>query len=381
MSLYFDYNASSPCDPRVLEQMLPFFTEKYANSGSTVHKAGRVVQKAVDKARAQVADLLGAFPAEVVFTSGATESNNLAVLGAVRAHTGKRRRVLTSALEHKSILALERPLNREGYVLEVLPVDSAGRVAPEVLKSRLRDDVLLVSIQAANNEVGTLQRVAELADAAHAAGALFHTDATQWIGKLPVDVASWDVDFLSLSAHKFYGPKGVGALFVQGGVSAQPLEPLIYGGGQEWALRSGTHNVPGIVGMGHAAELTATELFEESKRLGSLRDELEKGLRRDLPEVRVNGWLEERLPHCSSLTFPGVDSEALIVQLKDFALSNGAACQSGTIEPSHVLLALGMSRSEAYNTLRVSVGRDTTLADVSALRAAVFACVSDFNKT
>lgn len=367
MSLYFDYNASSPCDPRVLEKMIPFFTEEYANPGSTVHSAGRHVLSAIESARLEVSNLINAFPAEIIFTSGATESNNLAILGTARAHTGRRRRILTSSIEHKSILALERPLKKEGFILDIIPVDQYGCINFDELVSKLDEDVLLVSIQSANNEIGTLQPIGKIADATHRVGAYIHTDATQIIGKLPVDVALWDIDLLSFSSHKFYGPKGIGALFVSGGASEYPIEPLIYGGGQEWSLRSGTHNVPSIIGMGFAAQLAAEEMKSETQRLERLRDELESDLKSSLENIHFNGNSSQRLPHCLSVTFPGIDSEVLIAQLQAFALSNGAACQSSALEPSHVLTSIGLSREEAYSTLRISVGRNTSHNDLQLL--------------
>lgn len=347
--------------------MIPFFSENYANPASTLHQAGRYARSAIDEARGQLSDLLNAFPAEIVFTSGASESNNLAVLGTIRAHRGSRRRVLVSSIEHKSILALERPLKREGFELDVLPVDSEGRLIVEELKTRLKDDVLLVSVQTANNEIGTLQDIPKIADLAHEAGAFFHTDATQSVGRLPVDVSSWDIDLLSLSSHKFYGPKGIGALYINGGASRYPIEPLIYGGGQEWSLRSGTHNVPGIVGMGYAAHISQWEMNAENERVSALRDYMEAELRERIKEIRFNGSVARRLPNSSSVTFIGIDSEALIAQLQKFALSNGAACQSGALEPSYVLSAIGLSRVDAYSTLRISLGRTSTLYDVKAL--------------
>lgn len=366
MSVYLDFSASTPCDARVVEAMLPHFTEQFANPASTLHLPGRQAKKAVDHAREQVSELLGCYPSEVIFTSGASESNNLALLGVARKHTGKRRKVITTAIEHKAILNLVTPLAREGFELIPLPVTSTGRLDLDVLASHLSEEVLMVSVQAANNEIGTCQDLAKITEMAHEAGAYMHTDATQYVGQLPLDVIDWDVDLLSFSGHKLYGPKGVGALFVRGGAAGIPLEPLIHGGGQEWNLRAGTTNVPGVVGLGKAAEITLQEGPQIREHLETLRAHLLRGLS-DLPEIRLNGDLGFTLPGVVNLMLPernDLDSEMLIARLPGFAISNGSACRTGALEPSYVIQALGYSVSEAYRAVRVSVGRSTTLAEV-----------------
>ncbi|GEM49184.1 cysteine desulfurase family protein [Deinococcus cellulosilyticus] len=362
MTVYLDFSASTPCDQRVVERMLPFFTEQYANPSSTLHMAGRQAKKAVETAREQVAELLGAFASEIIFTSGASESNNLALLGVARKHTGKRRKILTTTIEHKAILNLAAPLAREGFELIPLPVTRTGRLDLEVLRANLSDEVLMVSVQAANNEIGTLQDIPAIAELAHESGAYMHTDATQYVGQLPLDVIDWDVDLLSLSGHKLYGPKGVGALFIRGGAAGIPIEPLIYGGGQEWNLRSGTTNVPGVVGLGKAAEITRLEGEEIRTHLANLRSHLlfqMHGL-----GLKINGDPAHSLPGVVNLMLPDLDSEVLIAHLANYALSNGSACRTGALEPSYVIQALGYTVQEAYRALRISLGRSTSFQEV-----------------
>lgn len=358
--IYLDNHATTPCDPHVVQAMLPYFTEKFGNPSSGVHIAGREAAEAVERARSQVASLLGARKGEIVFTAGATESNNLAIAGVAKAAANGRRRIVTSAIEHKSVLVLVNELVRQHFELVVLPVDREGRILLSAAREAIDDRTLLVSVQAASNEIGTIQNVAEVARLAHEHGALMHTDAAQAVGKILVNVVEWDVDFLSISAHKMYGPKGVGALYIRDGVRGQPISPLLYGGGQEWDLRSGTMNVPGIVGLGEACVLCEESLVEESRRVSLLREQLEQALLNSIPHMRRNGSLNHRLPNNSNLTIPDVDAEALIVNTPEVALSIGSACTSGAPEPSHVLLAIGLSRQEAHSTIRMGLGRFTT---------------------
>jgi len=354
--IYLDNHATTRCDPRVVEAMQPFFSESYGNPSSTEHAMGRAAGSAVEVARGQIAQLIGARPREIVFTSGATESNNLAIMGLARGSQNSRRRIVTSAIEHKSVLNACRQLGHEGFEIKVLPVDTSGRVELDVASGEIDDKTLLVSIQAANNEIGTIQSIRELADLAHDNGAYVHCDAAQAVGKIPVDVMEWGVDLLSLSAHKMYGPKGIGVLYLRGGPYAFPIEPILWGGGQEYRLRSGTLNVPAVVGMGVAAELAQKELPEESQRISQLRDRFE-GLVMADAEVKRNGDLKNRLPGNSSLTFIGVDAEALIINAPELAISTGSACDTGAPEPSRVLLAIGLSREEAFGTVRICPGR------------------------
>ena len=363
--IYLDHHATTSCDPRVVEAMLPFFTEVHANP-SSAHPAGVRAKTAVERVREQVASLVGAYPAEIIFTSGATESDNMAILGVVRAlgnRTG-RRRLVTTRLEHKAVLEPFRLLEQEGFDVQYLPVHASGRVMLEAAAEMITEETLLVSVQAANNEIGTIQPVGELAALAREQGAIFHCDAAQAVGKIPLDVDELDVDLLSLSAHKLYGPKGVGALYIRGGVRSLPLSPLWVGGGQEQGLRSGTLNVPGIVGLGAACALCEGELLEESSRLAGLRDGFETALIEHIPGLQRNGDLDNRLPFNSSLTFPKVDAETLLVNVPELVLSTGSACTSGALEPSYVLEAIGLSREAAYRTLRVGLGRSTNQAEL-----------------
>lgn len=356
--IYLDYNATTPCDPRVVEKMLPFFGTTYGNPSNGLHVQGRRSAKAVDDAREQVARLIGAQSNEIVFTSGATESNNLAILGiAHMRQNGNRKRIVTCVVEHKAVLLPCKKLIEEGFDVVFLPVDNNGKVILEEARQVINDDTLLVSIQGANNEVGTLQPIKELAEFTHQHGALFHCDAAQAAGKIPVNVDDWRIDLLSMSAHKLYGPKGVGALYVRGGSSSIPMEPIWYGGGQENGLRSGTANVPGIVGFGEACHLSNIELESDFKRIQEMRDEIEAQLTVQIPSMVRNVIGAKRLPNTLSLTFPGIDADALILNATEIMIGTGSACTSGAIEPSHVLTALGKSRENASSTIRISLGR------------------------
>ncbi|MEJ5224337.1 MAG: cysteine desulfurase family protein [Anaerolineales bacterium] len=364
-AIYLDYNATTPCDPRVVEKMLPYFGEIFGNPANALHRQGRLAARAMDDARAQVAALIGAREREIIFTSGATESNNLAILGFARMNkNGVRKRIVTSAIEHKAVLLACKKLTEEGFDLVVLPVDKTGVVSLNAARDAIDENTLLVSVHAANNEVGVIQPIAQLTELAHQCGALVHCDAAQAVGKIPAQVDDWNVDMLSISAHKIYGPKGVGALFIRGGVNAIPLEPLWYGGGQEGGLRSGTSNVPGIVGMGVACQICQAELESESARIRALRDDFEARLIVAVPSVRINGAETERLPNTSSLTLPGIDADALILNAPEIMIGTGSACTSGAVEPSHVLTALGLDRAQASSTVRVSLGRFTQPAQI-----------------
>lgn len=362
--IYLDHHATTPCDPLVVEAMLPYFTTQFGNP-SSAHAAGTRTADAVQQSREQVARLVGAQPGEVVFTSGATEANNLVLLGYARAArvTSLRRRIVISAIEHKAIINPAKQLAREGFEIITLPVDTQGTIDLTSAAEAITPDTLLVSIHAANGEIGTVQPIQQLAQLAHAAGALIHTDAAQAVGKIPVDVLAWNVDFLSISAHKMYGPQGIGAVIVRHPRRIQ-LEPLGYGGGQERSWRSGTLNVPGIVGFGTACALCADLLPTESLRLAALRDEFEAAILTAIPEAHRNGNLSNRLPHNSSLTFPGIEADALLARLPQLALSTGSACDSGTVEPSATLLAIGLSRDNARATVRVGMGRFITQQDL-----------------
>lgn len=363
--VYLDNHATTPCDPLVVEAMLPYFGEVFANPASTVHRAGRQASEAVKEARQQVADLIGARAGEMVFTSGATESNNLVITGVAQGHMGDRRRIVTTAIEHEAVLKPCQWLTREGFETVTVSVDKRGRVDLEELRKAVDENTLLVSVQAANNEIGTLQQVGEIASMAHSKGSLVHCDAAQAAGRVPINVGEWSVDFLSISAHKLYGPKGVGALYVRGGPYAQPVHPLSIGGGQERQLRAGTLNVPGIVGMGKACELSRELLEQDSERIGKLRDELEEKILGNISGAKVNGDPQRRLPGNSNLTFPYIDVDALIVNMPNVGISTGSACTVGTQEPSHVLTAIGLSREEAFTSIRIGIGRFNQREEIS----------------
>lgn len=360
--IYLDNNATTRIDPRVLEAMMPFLTDNFANAAST-HPFGVSAYEAVKTARQNVTTLLNCDPHELVFTSGATEAVNLAIKGVAENYECKGKHIVTVQTEHKAVLDVCQYLESRGFEVTYLPVNSDGLLDLEVVKKAIRSDTILVSVMLVNNEIGVIQPIKEIADLAHAAGALFMTDATQAVGKMPVDVNALDVDLLAFSAHKFYGPKGVGGLYVrQRRPRKVKLEAILHGGGHERGLRSGTLNVPGIVGLGKAAELAQLEMTEEAKRIGILRDQLETSLLA-IDGTRVNGNQKHRLHNATNVYFENCDSDALIMGLKDIAVSNGSACTAASVFPSHVLLALGLTETEAFSCLRFSLGRFSSEAD------------------
>jgi cysteine desulfurase len=373
--VYLDNQATTQCDPRVVAAMLPYFTENFGNPHSAEHALGRAAEAAVERARAQVAALIGAEPREVVFTSGATESNNLALKGAARfaRQSGDdRRRIVTVMTEHKCVLESVADLAAEGFEPVLLPVRPDGLLDPDILREALREPALLVSVMAVNNETGVVQDIAALSAIAHAAGALFHTDAAQAAGKIPLDVAAQGVDLLSLSAHKLYGPKGVGALYVRRRPRVR-LASLLSGGGQERGLRSGTLPVPLIVGFGEACRIAAAEMAEEAARIAALRDRLLGRLRAELPGLALNGSASARIPGNLNLTFPAASAQALMAACPDLCVSTGSACSSAAIEPSYVLRAMGLDPARAARTLRIGIGRFTSATDIDFAAAALLA--------
>ncbi|HYB96421.1 MAG TPA: aminotransferase class V-fold PLP-dependent enzyme [Vicinamibacterales bacterium] len=370
--IYLDHHATTPVDARVLEAMLPFFTEKFGNAASKQHQYGWDAQDAVDRARKQLASLIGAGTKDIVFTSGATEANNLAIKGAAAARRGERNHLVTVVTEHRAVLDPMASLERDGWQVTALPVASSGLVDLVALSEAVTERTAVVSVMAANNEIGVLQPIKEAAAIAHAKGAWFHTDAVQAVGKIPFDVAGLDVDLASMTAHKIYGPKGVGALYVNR--RRVTLAPQLDGGGHERGLRSGTLNVPGIVGFGRAAEICRLEMAGESARIRDLRDRLLTRLRESVPGITVNGTMVERLPGNLNVSFDDVDGEALLVSLDDVAVSSGAACTQA--EPSHVLMALGRTKDRALASLRFGIGRGTTAGDVDYAAAKVHDVVS-----
>ena len=362
--IYLDYHATTPVDPRVLEEMLPYFTDRFGNAASRQHGFGWEAQEAVDAARARIASLINASPGEIVFTSGATESNNLAIKGCARALRDRGDHLITVATEHKSVLDSCRRLEQAGWQLTVIGVSSEGFVDLDALRRSLTDRTVLVSVMAANNEIGVLQPLADIAAIVTPTGALLHTDAAQAAGKVPLDVEALGVDLLSLTAHKCYGPKGSGALYVRRRRPRLQLECLIDGGGHENGLRSGTLNVPGIVGLGAAVEICRREMQDESTRLSALRDRLLAGLRASVDGIRLNGAMTRRLPHNLHVSFEGVDGESLLMALGDLAVSTGSACSSGSQKPSHVLEAIGAVGDRAGASIRFGLGRATTAEEI-----------------
>jgi cysteine desulfurase len=364
LPIYLDNNSSTPCDPRVLEAMLPFFSELYGNPSSRHHVFGRQAREAVDTARQQVADLIGAYSREIIFTSGATESNNLALKGVAGMYRPQGDHIVTVATEHKAVLDPCRRLQRQGFRLTVLPVDRFGQVTVEQVAEVLSDKTILVSVMAANNEVGTLQPLRAIGRLCKEQGVLFHTDAAQAAGKIPLDVEDLGVDLLSLSAHKMYGPKGAAALYVRSRGPHVRLDPILDGGGHERGLRSGTLAVPGIIGMGRACTLARENLAAEGQKLARLRDRLQEGILAELAEVYLNGHPRERLPGTLNLSFAQVDGQGLLMSLTNVAVSSGSACTSADPEPSYVLRAMGVEDELAQSSIRFSLGRFNTEKEV-----------------
>jgi cysteine desulfurase len=373
--IYLDNHATTRTDPRVLEAMLPFFGERYGNAASRHHSFGQEASTAVEQAREQVATLIGAGPKEIVFTSGATESNNLALKGVAGLYRTQGDHIITTATEHHAVLDPCKRLERDGFRLTVLPVDRFGRVSPEQVAQALTEQTVLVSVMAANNEVGTLQPIHEIGRVCKEHAVLFHTDAAQAAGKVPIDVDEMGIDLLSLSAHKMYGPKGIGALYVRRRQPHVRLEPLFDGGGHERGVRSGTLPVPLIVGFGKACDLCRQEMPAEAARLAGFRERLRAGIQDRLSDTFLNGHPTERLPGNLNLSFAHVEGEALMMSLRDIAVSSGSACTSASVEPSYVLRAMGVSDDLARGSLRFGLGRFTTQEEVDFAAEAVVTTV------
>jgi cysteine desulfurase len=373
--VYLDCHATTPLDPRALEAMLPFLGENFGNAASRSHAFGWAAEKAVDRARRQVAELAGAAPREIVFTSGATESVNLAIKGAMEACRSRGRHIVTAATEHQAVLDTVRRLRDSGAEAAVLPPGPEGLLDLDRLREAIRPDTVLVSVMAANNEIGVIQPIRDIGAICRDKGVLFHCDAAQAFGKIALDVNRDNLDLVSLSAHKIYGPKGVGALYVRRRDPRVPLLPQIDGGGHEFGMRSGTLNVPGIVGFGEACAICAREMSAEAARVGELRDRLKAALESELDGTRVNGSTEHRLPGNLNMSFSGVDAEALLMSLPGIALSTGSACSSATVEPSHVLRALGLGERTARSSVRFGLGRFNTEDEIDYAAAAVIQAV------
>lgn len=361
LPIYLDNHATTPVDPRVFEAMTPYFLEKFGNAASSSHSFGWDARGGVEQARRQVADLIAAKPQEIIFTSGATESDNLAIKGAAWLLRSKGDHIITCTTEHKAVLDSCSCLEKEGFRITVLPVDHYGQVQPEDVERAIEPRTILVSLMAANNEIGTLHPIAEIGRICRERGVLFHSDATQMVGRLPFDVNAMGVDIIAITAHKCYGPKGAGAIYVRESVK---LAPLMDGGGHERGMRSGTMNVPGIVGLGKACELARQELPQEAERLRTLRDRLKEGIFSQIGDIYLNGHPTERLPGNLNVSFAGVDGQSLTMGLHEIAVSSGAACSSASAKPSHVLAAIGVSDELAERTLRFGVGRFNTEAEM-----------------
>ena len=368
MRIYLDHNATTPVDPAAAQAMMRALQDSFGNA-SSVHYYGQQAKAAIDNARSSVAALIGGEPSEVIFTSGGTEADNFAIRGAAEAlEVTGRKHLITSGIEHEAVLNTFKALARRGWKTTVLPLDATGIVSPDRLREAMTSDTALVSIMHANNEIGTIQPIADLAQIAHASGALFHTDAVQSAGKIPVDVRGLGVDLLSVSGHKFYGPKGAGALWARRGVR---LSAFLAGGKQERNRRAGTENVPGLVGMGVAAARALEGMPEKAARLSTLRDRLEQGILQSVPNTEVNGAREPRVPNTSNISFDRVEAESLLIalDLEGVAVSTGSACSSGTLEPSHVLKAMNLSNHRAQNSIRFSLGAGNTDEEIDRVIA------------
>jgi cysteine desulfurase len=362
--IYLDNHATTQMDPRVLDAMLPYFTQYFGNAASRNHEFGWLAEQAVDKARKQIADLIGASPREIIFTSGATESDNLAIKGIAEMYAEKGNHIITAATEHKAVLDTCKKLEKNGYRVTYLPVKGDGLIDLDMLREAITDKTILVTIMYANNEIGVIQPVAEIGKICREKGVLFHTDGVQAIGKVPVDVNKDNIDLMSITAHKLYGPKGVGALYVRRKNPRVQLTAQMDGGGHERGMRSGTLNVPGIVGLGEACAICQREMPEEIKRLQYLRDRLRSKLEAGLDEIYLNGSWEHRLPHSLNMSFAYVEGESLLMGINDVAVSSGSACTSATLEPSYVLKALGLGDDIAHSSIRFGVGRFNTEEEI-----------------
>jgi len=380
LPIYLDNNATTRTDPRVVEKMLPYFTEIYGNAASRNHVFGWKAEEAVDEARSQIASLLGCSPKEIIFTSGSTESNNLAIKGVAHMYQKKGNHIITCLTEHKAVLDPCKRLEREGFRVTYLPVDKFGQVNLEQFTEAMTPDTILVSIMFANNEIGTIHPISAIGKLCKERGVIFHTDATQAVGKVPVDVEELGIDLLSVSAHKLYGPKGSGALYVRRRDPRVRLDPIMDGGGHERGMRSGTLAVPGIVGLGEACSICQREMEQDTAHYLSLRERLHQGLSGRLEEVKLNGHPTERLPNTLNLSFAWVEGEALMMGIKDVACSSGSACTSASLEPSYVLRALGVGDELAHSSLRFGIGRFNTEADIDATIEKVSEAVNHLRK-
>jgi cysteine desulfurase len=376
LPIYMDNHATTPVDPRVLEVMRPYFNERFGNAASRNHSFGWTAEEAVENARGQIARLINASPKEIIFTSGATESDNLAIKGVAEMYREKGNHIITQVTEHKAVLDTSKRLEKYGFEVTYLPVEKDGRINLDDLRRAITPKTILITIMYANNEIGVIQPIEEIGKMAKEKGVFFHVDGVQAVGKVPVDVQKDNIDILSISAHKFYGPKGVGGLYVRRRNPRVQLSAIIDGGGHERGMRSGTLNVPGIVGFGQACELAQKEMAQESERLHRLRDRLKDSLFAQLDEVYINGSMTHRLPHNLNVSFAYVEGESLLMGINDVAVSSGSACTSATLEPSYVLKALGVGEDLAHTSIRFGLGRFNTEEEVDYVVSRVVETVS-----
>ena len=378
--IYLDNQATTAIDPGVFQAMEPWFKDKFGNAASRNHAYGWEAEEAVEIAREAVAAIINALPKEIIFTSGATEANNLALQGAARFYQEQGQHIITIKTEHKAVLDVCGYLEKEGFEITCLPVGKDGILDVNKLADAIRPDTILVSVMHANNEIGVIQPIKEIGALCKSKEIIFHVDAAQSVGKIPVDVIEMNIDLLSISAHKLYGPKGVGALYVRRKNPRVQLQPIMFGGGHERGIRSGTLPVPNIVGMGRACDLAADVMIEENLRISQLRDTLLKGIRAENLNASINGSMEHRIAGNLNMSFPGANNEAIIAAVPDIAISSGSACTTSTMEPSHVLLALGMSKEEAYSSLRFGIGRFNTEEDIKIAVKSINHCMKKLGK-
>ena len=378
--IYLDNQATTPLDPKVFSAMEPWFTEKFGNASSRNHTYGWEAEEAVEIARESVAATIGALPKEIIFTSGATEANNIALQGAAKSYQDQGRHIITVKTEHKAVMDVCQHLSKDGFDITYLPVDKDGILDLNKFEAAIRDDTILASVMHVNNEIGVIQPIKELGAICKNRGIIFHVDAAQSMGKLPINVDDMGIDLLSISAHKLYGPKGVGALYVRRKNPRVQLQPIMFGGGHERGIRSGTLPVPNIVGLGKACDIAADVMIEENLRISQLRDSLLRGIRAENPNASINGSMERRVAGNLNMSFPGANNEAIIAAVPDIAISSGSACTTSTMEPSHVLLALGMSKNEVYSSLRFGIGRFNTEGEIQIAVKSINNCMKRLGK-
>ena len=378
--IYLDNQATTPLDPKVFSAMEPWFTEKFGNASSRNHTYGWEAEEAVEIARESVAATIGALPKEIIFTSGATEANNIALQGAAKSYQDQGRHIITVKTEHKAVMDVCQHLSKDGFDITYLPVDKDGILDLNKFETAIRDDTILASVMHVNNEIGVIQPIKELGAICKNKGIIFHVDAAQSMGKLVINVDDMGIDLLSISAHKLYGPKGVGALYVRRKNPRVQLQPIMFGGGHERGLRSGTLPVPNIVGLGKACDIAADVMIEENLRISQLRDSLLRGIRAENPNASINGSMEHRVAGNLNMSFPGANNEAIIAAVPDIAISSGSACTTSTMEPSHVLLALGMSKNEVYSSLRFGIGRFNTEGEIQIAVKSINNCMKKLGK-